>query len=275
MFVIKSEACKAVVKPGLTEANKTARKEYALKMMNDKESRDRIVYFDEKNFNFKPTNNVTLIRRKKGEAFEEKNIVHNKRPSSNTACNIGIFIGAFGKGELFLCENDLLWDSDGNRLRNLSDLKSQDPVLYKFEGEGFNNRAYLNLLDKKILPSIKQFTNNFIYMHDNSPVHVAKYRNTRTEVDVFNAHNVSYITDWPPNSPDMNPVEKVLAYLQIEYFKHIERMIHKPKNKKDVFEQLKIVWANLDNDRVIKTFLNGEHVLPKVIEVGGSNNFKS
>lgn len=244
-------------------------------MMGDKCLRDKIVYFDEKLFNFKPTNNATLIRRRKCEAFKESNVIHNKRPSSNTSCNIGIYIGAFGKGELFLCENDLLWDSEANRLCTLSELKARDPVLYKFEGDGFNNRSYLNLLDQKILPSVKQFTNNFVYMHDNSPVHVAKYKNSRTEKDVFRSHDVQYVIDWPPNSPDINPVEKVLSYLQTEFFKYLETLVQKPKNKKEVLEHLKIVWSTLDNERVKRTFFNAEHVLPKVISDNGGNGFKS
>lgn len=157
----------------------------------------------------------------------------------------------------------------------LTELKQTDPEKYKHEGVGFNNRAYLNLLDNKILPSILNFTNDFVYMHDNSPVHVAKYKNSRTADDVFQKHNANYLSHWPPNSPDLNPVEKVLSYLQNEYFKYIEKLTNKPKNKKDVLTCLKIVWTNLDNERVKNIFSNGYHVLHKVLEVNGNNNFKA
>lgn len=48
-----------------------------------------MIYFDEKLFNFSPTNSSTLIRCKIGERYNEENIIAKKRPGSNTNCNIG------------------------------------------------------------------------------------------------------------------------------------------------------------------------------------------
>lgn len=120
---------------------------------------------------------------------------------------LGIYIGEFGKGDIFLCENDLLWDDNGNPIRTLQQLKSLDPIKYKFEGTGFNNRSYLNILDQKLLPSIYTKTINFFYMADNSPVHVAQLSDpitkqpARNYKDVCRKHNVETIDNWPPNSP--------------------------------------------------------------------------
>lgn len=58
--------------------------------MNDLNQLDKMVYWDEKLFNFSPTNHVVYIKCNKNQIWDEKNIIHSKRPSQNTACNIGM-----------------------------------------------------------------------------------------------------------------------------------------------------------------------------------------
>lgn len=80
----------AKVKPPLTQQNKLKRYEFSRWILSDPDRLNKVVYFDEKLFNFRPTNNKVYIKCKKDEVYNEENIIHSKRPSQNTACNIGI-----------------------------------------------------------------------------------------------------------------------------------------------------------------------------------------
>lgn len=83
---------KAVVKPPLTDFHKTERLAFATEMIENSAKRNSMIYFDEKLFNFSPTNSVVLVRCKKNELYNDNNIVHKKRPNATTNCNIGRII---------------------------------------------------------------------------------------------------------------------------------------------------------------------------------------
>lgn len=99
-----------------------------------------------------------LVRRKKGERFLEDNINHTLRPQLATSTNIWVYIGPFGKGEIFLAENDEYYDDDGNRIKKAK--AGTSPF--------FNASSYRNLLEKRALPSIKERIDDFIFQQDNA-----------------------------------------------------------------------------------------------------------
>ena len=65
---------------------------------------------------------------------------------------------------------------------------------------------YLKLLDYCLLPVVERIRETIkdpLFMHDNAPIHTAGIVK-----DWFDENNVD-VMDWPPYSPDLNPIEHV------------------------------------------------------------------
>lgn len=72
--------------------------------------------------------------------------------------------------------------------------------------QGFSSQSYLETLEE----NLPQFFMNSerIFMHDNAPIHTAKI------IKAWLWENAIPITDWPPYSPDLNPIEHAWAKLK-------------------------------------------------------------
>ena len=148
--------------------------------------------------------------------------------------------------------------------------------------KGFNNDSYLNLLENRAFPSIKSKITNFIFMHDNAPIHTKKLNRTEQHslawnliVRIFK----SKLLKWPPYSPDLNPLENVWSLLDRAKNDELDRRarlgIPLPKNKKESFELLKKCWAELDNEIVKKIYFSFRNRLINVLFNRGGNNFST
>ena len=73
--------------------------------------------------------------------------------------------------------------------------------LYLVEGS-MNQSQYISVLKNKMLPSAKErFHSNFIFQHDNAPRHATK------SVKAFLEGENIALLQWPPQSPDLSPIE--------------------------------------------------------------------
>lgn len=227
----------------------------------------KIIFTDEKLFHGQPTNFFQLVRRKKGERYEEDNINHQLRPRPALSTNVWCYIGPFGKGEIFLAENDEYFDELGRRIR---------------KGDGktvpfFNAKSYRNMLSRRAIPSIKwdmQGNDDFLFMQDNASIH-SKMNKDKTDTlvnEVFKREGITCIK-WPPLSPDLNPIENVHHLLQVELNEELARQPKMPKNKYDVFRLLKECWLRVDEEKVMNIYNSFYKRLGQVKEKQGSNNY--
>jgi transposase len=69
---------------------------------------------------------------------------------------------------------------------------------FESKKQGYSANSYLALLEDLVLPN---YTDDLIFMQDNAPIHTAK------KVTKWFEEMGIRVTDWPPYSPDLNPIE--------------------------------------------------------------------
>ena len=97
---------------------------------------------------------------------------------------------------------------------------------------------YVDILENNLLPSMEELeisAEEFIFQQDNNPKHTSKKAKKW-----FEDNDIS-ILDWPPQSPDANPIEHL--------WEHIKRQLNKyptkPKGVWEIWERAAEVWANV------------------------------
>ena len=109
---------------------------------------------------------------------------------------------------------------------------------------------YVTMLDENLPLLIDRLPTNMkadvIFQQDNATIHTAHI--TRG----WFADNNILVMDWPPNSPDMNPIEHVWRELKAKLhtqFPDTYAISGRPKHVQEVLsERLKVVWSELQDD---------------------------
>jgi hypothetical protein len=76
-------------------------------------------------------------------------------------------------------------------------------------------------------------------LHDNARIHVS-----RETLAFLQREGLSVVPNWPPNSPDLNPIELVWSWMSGE----VKKM--RPKNTQELKEMVQNVWDSLDSDHI-------------------------
>lgn len=97
---------------------------------------------------------------------------------------------------------------------------------------------YCDILRSYVVPSCQWNSmdpKTFIFQHDNSSVHTAKI------VKRYLSRAKIKVLDWPANSPDISPIERVWGHID-EQLNHYDTP---PKNKDELFARIENIWNNL------------------------------
>lgn len=86
------------------------------------------------------------------------------------------------------------------------------------------NSVVIRALYQRILPTLLGQQSDAIFMHDNAPTHTTRIvRSALSEMGIE-------IMDWPPHSPDLNPIENLWALLKAKIYELHPELLDMPNN---------------------------------------------
>lgn len=131
----------------------------------------------------------------------------------------------------------------------------------KFIESTFTATAYIELLEDVLIESVLMcgLEKDLIFMQDNDPKHVAK------KSSKFFRENLIKLLDWPPQSPDLNPMEHL--------WDELERRIPKSSRttKSSLRTAIETEWAKIDPKVCQKLVESIPKRLQAVIRAKGGN----
>jgi transposase len=192
----------ALKKPLLTYAHRLRRKAFALAHRDwTVEQWKQVLWSDESKYQLFPTGRV-IVRRRTHEKWHPQCIIPTVK---------------FGGGSIMVW-GCMSWHGVGQ--------------LYRCRGT-MNKDQYINVLQNNMIPSSRSLFGRrgvFVFQHDNAPCHKAK------QVIDFLANKRVNVMEWPPQSPDMNPIEHVWEIL----FRKVQGM--KPSNLDELWKIVEESW---------------------------------
>jgi len=130
---------------------------------------------------------------------------------------------------------------------------------------GSVDKYLYGVLLRQYINYIKDFSNEqnkkMILMQDRATVHFSEIN-----IDLLKQENVEFF-DWPPNSPDLNPIENLWSVLA-------QRAPQEFSNKLEFIKKLCFVWENLEENLLKNLILSWPERVNACIEAEGNNFIK-
>lgn len=108
------------------------------------------------------------------------------------------------------------------------------------ERNGYTGRSYLWTLDEGLIPV---YGPGQVFQQDNARIHLAG-----PVTDWFEEHGI-WVIDWPPHSPDLNPIEHVWKALKEKLYNLYPTLGQLRNNERDIAilqARIREAWEQVD-----------------------------
>lgn len=219
------KGCIAVSKPLLKTINKKKRLNWAREHKNwTTADWEKVLWTDESKFEIFGSKRRVFVRRQSNERVKEACTVASVKHGGGSVMVWGCFGGS----------------AVGDLVRIEGILKKED---------------YKNILENSAVPSgIRLIGPGFIFQQDNDPKHTSKL--CQSFLKEKEQQQVLKIMTWPPQSPDLNPIELL--------WDQLDRQVRKccPTSQEDLWRKLQDEWKKITQTTLEKLVAR----LPKLCE---------
>lgn len=180
-----------------------------------------MIFSDETTAQNQPNNRRGWVFRKPHEAFQRALVNVTVHGKSRISLQAWAGIWRDGRSELIFLE--------------------RDPAAPR---GGYSAKSYQKALEEGLLP-IYDGTRRF--QQDNARIH--NFGGTPRWLEI---HGIEYI-DWPPHSPDLNPIEHVWRHLKdklVALFPHLHELSDNEAAREELRAAMKVAWAAIPQDLI-------------------------
>ena len=126
-----------------------------------------------------------------------------------------------------------------------------------------NSEKYISLLKDHLLPELGAAGREMTFMQDNAPCHKSKQ-----VLDFFRRNGIKTM-GWPPQSPDMNPIENLWAIIK----KRRQKKFGIPATKSDLIAQVFQIWEEIEPD-LLERLANSAIKRLEAVKIANGNVIK-
>ena len=128
---------------------------------------------------------------------------------------------------------------------------------------GFSANSYIEVLDA----NVQYMSDDLVFMQDNASIHTA-----RSVRDWFQEQHIRF-TDWPPYSPDLNPIENLWHAMKCLALKMFPEIMNSggesEQDIRNIEECLKQAWDTLPNSLFEELIRSMEKRIKMCIKANG------
>jgi transposase len=121
-----------------------------------------------------------------------------------------------------------------------------------------NSDLYTHILNTSYKDTLQYYglrKQDTLFQQDGDSKHTSKFTTKWLE-----KYNINYINDWPPCSPDLNPIERLWHHLK----SRLSLYETKPKNMDDLWNRIDIEWNKFTKEDMIPYY---ESIPKRIAEV--------
>jgi len=212
----------------ISKKNKKLRLDFAKKYIcKPKSFWKNVIWSDESKINLFSSDGITWVWRRKGERLINKCTIKTMKHNGG---------------------NVMIWGCmAGNGVGNIT----------RIEGK-MDSPKYISILQEHLLPSVEKLKlKDYIFQQDNDPKHKSKLT-----TNFFESNGIKLL-EWPSQSPDLNLIEHVWAYIKRKYAEC------PAKNATGAFNKIKDIWQNIPKELIVNLTNSIYERLSEVIRNNG------